>query len=116
MIIKCVRCGKEILSPNKTNAYYVIAKDDIRTYGSTIVEKVGLVKLTKSRVIILMKHLGMIKEASEYDIALPAFSDLAQPFTNEHGISEEVVKEEVFIPKTAIICINCLDKKDIVIW
>ncbi len=116
MKIKCVRCGKELDSPNASNAKYILKHNDSKTFGITRIEKTINAPLTKSRVVEIMKDKKMIVTEEEYESKLADFAKKAEVFSDSKGRREVVIEEEVEVPKTAIICLDCVQEDDTIIW
>lgn len=107
MKIRCVRCGKEIESPNANNAKYIINPNDMRTFGRDKVEKIIKAPLSEMRIGELLKQLK---------IALKDFLKLSEVFPDELGRREVVREVEIERPKTAIVCAECVQEDDEIIW
>lgn len=107
MKIRCVRCGKEIESPNANNAKYIMNPNDTRTFGKDKVEKIIKAPLSEMRIGEIIKELK---------IALKDFLKLSEIFPDEYGRREVVREVEIERPKTAIVCIDCLQEDDDIIW
>lgn len=137
MKIPCIRCGKEIESPNAGNAKYIINPSDTRTYGFNKIEKIINAPLTKTRIIEIMTYdlhgietREQIKETNpawteeevdnyintQYEAKLAEFSNLTEVFPDSKGRREVVIEEEVEVPKTAIVCLDCVQVDDAIIW
>lgn len=107
MKIKCIRCGKEIESPNANNAKYITNINDTRTYGKDKVEQIVKAPLSEMRVSEIIKELK---------ITLTKFLGLSEIFPDELGRREVVREVEMERPKTAIICLDCVQEDDEIIW
>ena len=136
MKIKCVRCEKEIENANAENAKYVINTSDVRTFGFTDREKIINAPLSKIRVKDIMMKIEMIENISsikhnhaefnqsdindyinqQYEFKLSEFDKLEEIFPDEYGRREVIIKEQIEVPKTAIICKDCLQEVDEIIW
>ena len=113
MIIPCMRCGKELDSPNAANADYVMAEDTIVKEDREV-----LVAVLKDRPRILGTddpHLlspdiipGNIEEVSSLKEAQERFGD--------DLVRCEVRQIEKDIQKTGIICPDCYKDNDLVTW
>lgn len=123
MIIPCFRCGKEIDTPNTSNADYIIAQD-------TIVKE-------PREVLLALKHnqATLIKESKMAELdedGNPKYPDLViadSEYDREEipnikaakTIGGDLVKLIVEvrnkdIQKTGIICPGCYKDTDFVIW
>ena len=107
MKIKCIRCGKEIEGPNANNAKYIMNASDSRTFGKDKIEKIIKAPLSEMRISEIIKELK---------ITLTHFLGLSETFPDELGRREVVREVEIERPKTAIICIGCLQEDDEIIW
>jgi len=112
MIIPCFRCGREIDTPNNTNADYVVAED---TKGMEIRE--ALVALKHNPATLNKQSRKEEIADDEYDAVVVASYEEAQ-----RNLGEDLVKvvvkptTEVEIQKTGIICPECYKPTDFVIW
>ncbi len=111
MIIPCVRCGKEIDTPDASNADYIIAED---TKGREIRE--SLVALKHNQATLGKE--GRKKEImdEEYDAVVVASYEEAQRDLGEDLVKVVVKPVEVEIQKTGIVCPDCYRDTDFVIW
>lgn len=107
MKIKCVRCGTEIEKANIDNAKYIINHADKRTWGKDIIETVIPVPLKEERIEAILK---------EERITMEEFLVSEDIYADEYGRRIITIEEEIEVPKTAIVCLNCLHKDDVVIW
>ena len=111
MIIPCFRCGKEIDTPNSSNADYVMAED---TKGQEIRESLVALKHNQSTLDKQSKKEEITDE--EYDAVIVASYEEAQRDLGEDLVKVVVKPVEVAIQKTGIICPECYRKTDFVIW
>ena len=133
MIIPCMRCGKEIDSPNATNADYIMAED---TAGRERVPKVIRRQKTVEEVRAEMDALEA--EKAEFEEMITAYEkDGKEPGDLSIGdirdeleaIEEEIAgdidpiktihlrtTEVVEVQKTGIICPDCYKDTDLAIW
>ena len=132
MIIPCLRCGKEIDTPNVSNADYVIADVMVvrepretlvalKHNQATLAKKAKMAETEKYLAedgvteLIRPKYPGLTIDDSEYDaIEIPNFEA-------SKTIGEGLVKiiaeiREKDIQKTGIICPDCHKDTDFVIW
>lgn len=123
MIIKCFRCGKEIDTPDSSNADYVIANDMVAREPVEVLValKHNQATLTKRKRMLELDEAGNPKYPdlavadNEYDaIEIPNFEA-------SKGIGEDLVKvvaeiREKDIQKSGIICPDCYRDTDFVIW
>ena len=109
MIIRCYRCGKDMATPNSTNADYITA-DDIASDEEV-------------EVIYALKHTEQTRDKLEKGEKIP--DDLYQAIEirdvmqadNDSDVARVVRKCEVRrVQKTAIICPECHKPGDFVIW
>jgi DNA-directed RNA polymerase subunit M/transcription elongation factor TFIIS len=108
MIIKCFRCGKELHSPNDSNADYIMAEDT---------------KVNEPRtVFIILKQtdetLNKAKNAEPID---DSEYEAVESLTLDDNKSKGAVKikteiRTVNIQKTGIICPDCYKDTDTIIW
>lgn len=106
-MVKCVRCGKDLGHADASNAKYIMNANDRRTWGKVKVEKVVKAPLLEMRIDEIMKQLK---------IDLKAFLKFNKTFPDELGRREVVREVKVEVPKTAIICLNCVHSDDKIIW
>ncbi len=133
MIIPCMRCGKELDSPNAANADYVMADD---TAGRERVPKVIRRQKTVEEVRAEMDALEA--EKAEFEEMITAYEkDGKEPGDLSIGdirdeleaIEEEIAgdidpiktihlrtTEVVEVQKTGIICPDCYRDTDMIIW
>ena len=128
MEIKCVRCGKGIENANRDNAKYIMNIRDKRTWGVDKKEKIIKVPLTSERIHDILKEKtamqrefirdekGEVIQIIEHPFTMNDFLKSTEIYPDAHGRRETTIEEEVEKPKTAIICLKCLEKDDIVIW
>jgi len=60
MIMNCGRCGKEIDTPNKRNAKYIMNPNDERTFGKTV----------KNKFVVIDEDIAERKEFNDFQSAL----------------------------------------------
>lgn len=123
MIIPCFRCGKEIDTPNVSNADYIMAED-------TIVKEPREVFLALKHNPATLEKQSMIAELDEkgnhkYPVLVIADSEYDQeevPNTEAaKTIGEALVKvvvevREKDIQRTGVVCPDCYKDTDFVIW
>ncbi len=132
MIIPCFRCGKEINTPNASNADYIIAQDTIvrepidvliaLKHNQATLAKVAKIKETETYLdddgiteLSRPKYPGLTIDESEYDgVEVPDVK-------SAQSIGEDLVKvvsrvEDRDIQKTGIICPDDYKAADFVIW
>ncbi len=112
MIIPCFRCGKEIDTPNASNADYITAPD-------TIVRE-------PREVVIALKHnqatLAKLAKNPDLELADGEYDAIEIPnLETSKAIGEDLAKvitevREKDIQKTGIICPGCYRDTDFVIW
>lgn len=130
MIIRCFRCGKEINTPNSSNADYVIADDMV---AKEVREALFALKhnpatrmieakmeetetvIVNGAEIIHRKYPDLAVADDEYDaVEIPNIAA-------SKGIGKDLAKvkaemREKDIQKTGIICSECHKVTDFVIW
>ncbi len=111
MIIPCVRCGKEIDTPNTSNADYIMAED---TKGKEMRESLVALKHNQSTLEKQNKKEEITDE--EYDVVIVASYEEAQRDLGEDLVKVVVRPVEVEIQKTGVICPDCYKDTDFVIW
>ena len=128
MKIYCVRCGKEIESPNANNAKYIINKTDTRTWGKDIKERIIKVPLSEKRIQDIINEKSVVQREFITDEKGETIKFIEHPFTmsdflksseiypDEYGRREVTIEEEVERPKTAIVCLGCVQEDDETIW
>ena len=110
MIIPCFRCGKEINSPDASNADYIMAKDTIVKEPREV-----LVALKHNQATLDKKAQGLAVDDSEYDaIEIPNIE--ASKALGEDLVTVIVETKDKDIQKTGVICPDCYRKEDIIIW
>ncbi len=132
MIIPCFRCGKEIDTPDASNADYVITEDTVSReprevlialkHNQATLAKEARMAETKTYLaedgvseLTRPKYPGLVIADSEYaQIEIPNIEA-------SRSIGEDLVKviaevKEKDIQKTGIICPNCYKDTDFVIW
>lgn len=123
MIIKCFRCGKEIDTPDSSNADYIIADDTVarepremlialKHNQATLAKRAKMAEINPDGT---PKHPDLKIADSEYDAVEVPSIEASQ------GIGEDLVKviaeiREKDIQKTGIICPDCYRDTDFVIW
>jgi len=133
MNLKCFRCGKEIDSPNNTNADYVIADDTIVREPRDTLFAIKHNQATLAKKTLMMKTKTVINPETSQEYERPEYPDLKigdneydreeiPDFTASRNIpSEDLIKvvveiREKDIQKTGIICPDCYKDTDFVIW
>lgn len=128
MKIKCIRCGKEIGSPNANNAKYVINPNDQRTWGEDMKEKIIKASLSEKRVQDILEEKtteqrefivdenGKVTKIIEHPFTMDDFLNSTEIYPDEYGRREVTIKEEIERPKTAIVCLDCVQEDDEIIW
>ena len=123
MIIPCFRCGKEIDTPDASNADYIMAGDTMvkEPRGVLFALKHNLATLAKQAKISELNSDGTRKYPdiaiadSEYDaIEIPNIE--ASRAVGENLAKVVAKVEEKDIQKTGIICPDCYKPTDFVIW
>ena len=123
MIIKCFRCGKEIDTPNSSNADYVIADDMIVKEPREVflALKHNSATLGKESMIAELdeeggpKYPDLVIADSEYDQKEIPNTEAAK--TIGKGLIKLIVEvREKDIQKTGVICPDCYRDTDFVIW
>lgn len=130
MIMNCYRCGKEIDTPDNSNANYIIAKDTVvREMRDTLFalkdNQVTLAKKERMKETetyideeevewTRLKHPHLRIKDSEYDhIEIPNFK-ASKNVQNVVKLKSEMIEKD--IQKTGIICPLCLTPGDFIIW
>ena len=128
MKIKCVRCGKEIGSPDANNAKYIINLSDQRTWGKDMKEKIIKAPLSQGRILNILDEKttaqreyitdehGEVTKIIEHPFTMDDFLNSTEIYPDEYGRREVTIEEEVERPKTAIVCLNCVQEDDEIIW
>lgn len=111
MIIKCFRCGKEIDTPNSSNADYIIAED---TKGKEIRE--FLVALKHNQTTLEKQSKKEEITDGEYDAVIVVSYEEAQNNLGEDLVKVVVKPVEMDIQKTGVICPECYKPTDFLIW
>lgn len=111
MIIPCFRCGKEIDTPNASNADYVMAED---TKGQEMRESLVALKHNQATLEKQSKEEEITDE--EYDAVIVASYEEAERNLGEDLVKVVVRPVEVEIQKTGVICPDCYRDTDFVIW
>lgn len=123
MIINCFRCGKKLDTPNEKNADYVRAQDTIvkEPRGVLIALKhneATLAKLAQMEEIDgegNPKYPDVVVNDNEYD-ALEIPSIEASKSIGEGLVKVVAEIREKDIQKTGVICPDCHQDADFVIW
>jgi len=123
MVIPCFRCGKEIDTPNGSNADYVIADDMIVKEPREV-----LVALRHNQAILAKrakmeelnpdstpKYPDLLIGDTEYDAVEIPNIEAGKAF-GEALVKVVVEVKEKDIQKTGIICPDCYRDTDFVIW
>ena len=133
MIIPCFRCGKELNSPDASNADYVIAKDTV------VREPVEVLLALKHNQLTLDKESKMAETVPIYDtdglteigrtpkyptltIADSEYDEVeilnvkAGKVFGEDLVNIKAEVREKDIQKTGIVCPSCYKATDTVIW
>ncbi|MBA7714184.1 hypothetical protein ES703_123201 [subsurface metagenome] len=132
-MIPCYRCGREIDSPDASNADYVIAQDTVVREPVEVIlalkhNQATLAKEAKMKETVPVydvdglteigrtpKYLGLTIKESEYDeVEIPnvmASRDLGEDLVR---VKAEIREKD--IQKTGIICPSCYKPTDTVIW
>lgn len=131
MKIPCFRCGKEIETPNASNADYIIAQDTavreqrevllILKHNQATLDKVAKMEETETYLdedgitkLTRLKYPGLKIEDNEYDEEeIPDFQS-SKRIVGLIKVKTEVREKDV--QKTGIICPKCYKKTDKVIW
>ena len=133
MIITCFRCGKELNSPNASNADYIIAKDTVEkeprevtlvlkenqatlAKRARIIEENSVLSDTRERVTPTEDFIRNQFAESEYTIIEAASVAQAVRDLGENFVRAKVEVREKAIQKTAVICTTCYRETDVVIW
>lgn len=134
MKIPCFRCGKEIESPDASNADYVIASDTVvRESRETLIAlkhnqatlgKQAKMKETKpildpdthKPIGKQPKYPDLRIDDSEYDEIEVSSVKEAYQVVGEDLVRVKAEMREKDIQKTGIICPKCYKKTDFVIW
>ncbi len=111
MIIPCFRCGKEIDTPNASNADYIIAED---TKDKEMREFLVALKHNQTTLEKQGKEEKIVDE--EYDFVIVASFEEAQRSLGEDLVKVVVRLLEVEIQKSGVICPGCYRDTDFVIW
>ena len=111
MLIKCFRCGKEIDTPDASNADYVMAEDN---KGKEMRESLIALKHNQATLGKQSREEEIIDE--EYDAVIVASYEEAQKNLGEDLVKVIVRPVEMEIQKTGIICPSCYKDTDFVIW
>ena len=111
MIIPCIRCGKEIDTPNGTNADYIIAPDLVAVEVREV-----LYALRHNQATMEKKAQGLTIEDREYDREEVCASNIQA--IHSDSVVEKIasVLEPVDVQKSGIICPECRRPGDTVIW
>lgn len=123
MIIKCFRCGKDIDTPNNSNADYIIAEDTIVKEPREVFLALKHNPATRgkeSKIAELdeegdQRYPDLVIADSEYDQEEIPNTEAAKT------IGVDLVKvvvgvREKDIQKTGVICPDCYKDTDFVIW
>ena len=110
MNIPCFRCGKEIDTPNSSNADYITAQDTIvREPRET------LIALKDNQATLAKKAEALEVADSEYDaLEIPNFE--ASKTLGENLVKVVCEIREKDIQKTGVVCPECYKLTDFVIW
>ena len=127
-MIKCIRCGKEIENANAKNANYIMNASDERTFGFDKTEKIIKAPLSPGRIQSILNEKttmqreyisnekGEVIKIIEHPFTMKDFLKSAETYPDAEGRREITIEEEVQKPKTAIVCLDCLEEGDTVIW
>lgn len=127
-MIKCIRCGKEIENANAKNAKYIMNANDERTWGIDIHEKIVKASLSPGRIQSILNEKttmqreyisdekGEVIKTIEHPFTMKDFLKSTEIYSDAEGRREITIEEEVQKPKTAIVCLDCLEEGDTVIW
>lgn len=104
--MKCGRCDKELGAANTHNAYYIRNVNDKRTFGDNEVTEFSLTKVD-----------GTIETSYDFkDLKIKEAENIKADIEEKQKIritARTVIRK---VPKTLIICKNCKQKKDEIIW
>ncbi len=110
MIIPCFRCGKQLDTPDASNADYVIATDTIVKELKGVLFALVETQATKDKKAVKEEVLD-----SEYNTV--ELLDFKMPTTFGTDLVKVVEKQaEKDIQKTGVICPNCYQTSDFIIW
>lgn len=133
MIIKCYRCDKEIDTPNKANADYIIADDTVVREPRETLIALSHNLATKSKEAKMKETETFIDPETEQEFTRPKYPDLkiddseydevevpsikeAQETLGEDFTKAKAEIRDKNIQKTGIICPDCYRAADFVIW
>jgi hypothetical protein len=131
MIIPCFRCGKEIDTPDSSNADYVIAEDTKAKEPREVLFALVHNQATLVKRAKIIKENTVTLDTGEKtpptaDFIRSKFADdeydaIEIPDVKASESIKDLVKvvaqvREVDIPKTGIICPDCYKFTDFVIW
>jgi hypothetical protein len=111
MIITCIRCGKEIDTPDETNADYITAPDLV-----AIEVREVIIALRHNQATLEKKAQGLTIEDSEYDREEVGASNIQAVHSDSSVVKMAPVLEAVDVQKSGIICPECHRPGDTVIW
>ena len=131
MIIPCFRCGKEIDTPDSSNADYVIAEDTKAKEPREVLFALVHNQATLAKRAEIIKENTVTLDTGEKtppteDFIRSKFADdeydaIEIPDVKASESIKDLVKvvaqvREVDIQKTGIICPDCYKSADFVIW
>jgi len=111
VIIKCFRCGKEIDTPNASNADYIMAEDT-----TEIEAREFLVALKHNQATLEKQNREEEIADEEYDAVIVASYEDAQRDLGEDLVKVVVRLLDVKIQKTGVVCPGCYKGTAFVIW
>lgn len=123
MKIRCFRCGKEIDTPDETNADYVMAADIVTKESREILVALKHNQTTRAKEALMKDvnpdgsplHPDIQVNENEFDrVEIADMSEVKR-------LGDDVIKiiaerQEIDVPKTGVICLNCHRPSDLVIW
>ena len=127
-MIKCIRCGKEIENANAKNAKYIMNANDKRTFGFDKIEKIIKAPLSPGRIQSILNEKttmqreyisnekGEVIKIIEHPFTMKDFLKSTEIYPDAEARRQITIEEEMERPKTAIVCLGCLEEEDTVIW
>ena len=111
MIIPCNRCGKEIDTPNEHNSDYVLSPDFIVDE-----ERDVLVAFRHNQETLDKKEAGLEIDDNEYEQVEVDPANIQDAHSDSMLEKMLPMRKLIAIQKSAIICPDCYQLYDTVIW
>ncbi len=122
MLIPCFRCGKEINTPDNTNADYIMAEDTITREPRQVLVALLENEATRAKNLLMSEvdEKG-IRIHPEVSIADSDYDSIEIPCIEAKESVRDLVKviievRDKDIQKTGIACPDCYKETDFVIW